>query len=377
MPAKKRHKTDKPGVYFIEGKNRITGEPTKAYYIKYGLTNGKDIEEKAGWAHEGMTAYKASIIRAKKINGDLPSNSERRAEAKAQREAKANRYPVKRLWAEYKASKRNFKGLATDECRYRKFIEPNFGEKTPEEIDSLSVERLKRNMVKNNLAPQTIKNTLELLKRIVNYGFNNNLSMQLPFKIKFPKCNNASTENLTIDQVKKLIEVILNDKHPIAGPMMLCALYTGMRRGEMFELKWEDLNFEIGFIKIRNPKGGIDQIIPMNKYVIDIFSKLNRECNYVFPGKNGNKRVDIKKAANRIKIEAGLSKEFRPFHGLRHVFASALANSGKVDMNLLRALLTHKSNEMTQRYAHLHLKALQNASSVITDIFPYDMADTK
>jgi site-specific recombinase XerD len=55
-------------------------------------------------------------------------------------------------------------------------------------------------------------------------------------------------------------------------------------------------------------------------------------------------------------------------HGLRHVYASTLASSGKVDLSTLQKLLTHKSPLMTQRYAHLRNEALMDASNVISEI---------
>ena len=76
---------------------------------------------------------------------------------------------------------------------------------------------------------------------------------------------------------------------------------------------------------------------------------------------------------NRIKKHAGLPKGFRPLHGLRHVYASMLASSGKVDLYTLQKLLTHKDPRMTQRYAHLRDEAIKRASDVagtlIRDIF--------
>lgn len=59
---------------------------------------------------------------------------------------------------------------------------------------------------------------------------------------------------------------------------------------------------------------------------------------------------------------------FRPFHGLRHVYASMLASSGKVSMYELQKLMTHKSPAMTQRYAHLRDEALMRASEVAKDV---------
>jgi integrase len=87
----------------------------------------------------------------------------------------------------------------------------------------------------------------------------------------------------------------------------------------------------------------------------------------VFPGKNGGERKDIKRQVNRIKKAAGLPKDFRPLHGLRHVYASMLASSGQVDMYTLQKLLTHKSPQMTQRYAHLRDETLKAAAEVASD----------
>jgi integrase len=89
---------------------------------------------------------------------------------------------------------------------------------------------------------------------------------------------------------------------------------------------------------------------------------------YVFPGRNGGKRVDINKQVGRIKAAAGLPKDFRALHGLRHVFASLLASSGQVDLYTLQKLLTHKSAAMTQRYAHLRDEALRRASDLAGDL---------
>ena len=143
------------------------------------------------------------------------------------------------------------------------------------------------------------------------------------------------------------------------------ALLTGMRRGELFRLKWEDLDFERGFIHIRDPKGGQDQKIPLNDKVRELLQSHPRgDSPYVFPGRGGRKRVDINQQVNQIKEAAGLPRDFRALHGLRHVFASMLASSGQVDLYTLQKLLTHKSSIMTQRYAHLRDQALRKAADL-------------
>jgi integrase len=89
---------------------------------------------------------------------------------------------------------------------------------------------------------------------------------------------------------------------------------------------------------------------------------------YIFPGADGGRRVTARVTANRIKKAAGLPADFRPLHGLRHVFASNLASSGKVDMYVLQRLLTHKNPIMTQRYSHLRDDALRSASNLAGEL---------
>jgi integrase len=141
-----------------------------------------------------------------------------------------------------------------------------------------------------------------------------------------------------------------------------------MRRGEMFKLKWSDVNFERGFIHIKDPKGGPDQQIPLNDSARVLFETQPKTSKHVFPGRGGKQRTDINKAVNAIKKEAKLPKDFRPLHGLRHTYASMLASSGQVDLFTLQKLLTHKSPQMTQRYAHLRNDTLKRASNLAGEI---------
>ena len=150
--------------------------------------------------------------------------------------------------------------------------------------------------------------------------------------------------------------------------VVLAALHIGMRRGEIFKLRWNDLDFNRGFILIRDPKGGKSQKIPMNSATRDLLESIQQVDDYIFPARGGGPRKDISKDSNRIKQAARLPKDFRPLHGLRHLYATMLANSGKVDMYTLQKLMTHKSPQMTQRYAHYRDEALRRASGQVDDI---------
>lgn len=365
----KRFKTKYPGVYYREAQ-RVGGVGIeKIYYIVF-KKDGKTIEEKVGRQYvDDLTPAKVGKIRAERIEGKRLSRKEIKEQEEAKKAAEAEKYTIDKLWNEYSLNRAQSDSLSTDTYRYEKYLKPIFGKKEPRELIKMDVDRVRINLLKKK-APQTVKHVLNLLTWIINYGVKNNLCEGVSFHIQKPTVNNEKTEDLAPDQLDALLSAIESDPNIDVGNMMKMALYTGMRRGEIFNLKWNDINFETGFIWIRDPKGGSDQKVPLNEMAREILDSIPRtKSAYVFPGKNGGKRVTTGVAGRRIRKEAGLPKNFRPMHGLRHVYASMLASSGKVDMYVLQKLMTHKSPKMTQRYAHLRDEALKNGAGQIDDIF--------
>ena len=366
MPKQERIKTKYPGVYFVEVVSNVGRD--RIYYIRY-RKQGKLIEEKAGFqSSDDMTPAKANQIRASRIKGE-PSNTEKREQAKVAKQEEAGKMTIARLWDEYKANKADSKAINTDEGRYEKYLFPSFGDKEPHEIIRLDVDRLRLSLSKK-LKPQTVKHILGLLKRIVHYGAARQLCKNLNFEIEPVKVDNQKTEDLTPEQLKKLLEAIDNSTDIEAANIMRLALYTGMRRGEMFKLKWNDIDFQRGFIAIRNPKGGVSQKIPLNDQARQVLENHPKTTGkeHVFLRPDGKPFTDIRRRVNPIKKAAGIPDDFRALHGLRHTYASMLASSGKVDLYTLQKLLTHKSPVMTQRYAHLRDEALIKASALAGDI---------
>ena len=369
MPAKERFKTKYPGVYYINSTIGQTGEPERVYYIVYRRA-GKLIEEKAGRQHQDdMTPARAAGMRTERMQGEQPSNKERRAAKKAAEEAEASRWTIDKLWETYKAQRPDLRGFVTDGNRYLKHIKPILGDKEPSTLSPFDLDRLRLTLLKKR-APATVRNVLELFRRIANFGVEKRLCSPLLFKVEMPRVNNLKTEDLSPTELAQLLRAIDQDKDIQAANLMKMALFTGMRSGELFKLRWEDADFERGFFRLRSPKGGSDQVIPMNDGAREVLGHHPRgDSPYVFPGRSGGRRVDIKKAVNRIKKAAGLPKEFRPLHGLRHVYASMLASSGQVDLYTLQKLLTHKSAAMVQRYAHLRDDALRRAANLAGALF--------
>lgn len=373
MATMRRFRTDYVGVYYIVGSAIATGKPEKIFYIRY-RRDGKLIEEKAGrQLQDNITPAKAARIRAERIEGKSLSNKARRE--KKRQEKEIQNWTIARLWKEYIETKPKTKGIIVDDQRFKNHLEPILGDKKLEELAPLDLDRLRIRLLREK-APQTVKSIMALLKRISNFAKNKRLARGIDFKIILPKVSNQKTEFLTGGQLKGLLDAIEKDTNPYAGPIMLTALYTGMRKSEILRLEWRDIDFEHEFIHIRGPKGGQDQKIPLNDASKAVFDKLPRTHNLVFPGLHGQ-RTGLYHAINEIKKKAGLPADFRPLHGLRHHYASMLASSGKVDMYVLQKLLTHKTPTMTQRYAHLRDEALKKASSLAGELVTEAIKQTK
>jgi len=359
-------KTDYPGVFYILGKRTGHGRKEKIYYIVY-RRKGRLINEKAGKQYEDdMTPARAAGMRARRIEGKELSNAERR---RVEQEKK-DLWNIARLWKEYVKTKHTSKSLSTDKSRFEKYLKGILGNKEPHKIALLDIDRLQRRNLKDK-SPQTVKHVLALLLRIVHFGMYRGICKPLPFSITMPKVSNLKTEDLTQAQLKALIKALNETPDIMTANIMRMAMYTGMRRGELFRLCWQDVDFQRGFITIRDPKGGKDEKIPLNSMARGVLKKHPRQPgqDLVFYRKDGKPFTEITRQARRITKAAGIPQDFRPLHGLRHHYASALASSGEVDLYVLQRLLTHKSPIMTQRYSHLRDQALRKASDLAGELF--------
>lgn len=359
-PHRKMNATRYPGVYYIETTNTPDGKIERIFYIRY-RKDGRAIFEKAGGnRRDDMTAAKANFIRGERMRGKEASNVERREANKRRKD----RLTITGIWEAYKTAKSDLKGLRRDDNRFTVHLSESIGGLVPDELTPAHIEKV-RSAVARDHAPQTVKNVLELVRRLWRWGANAGYCGPVSVKITLPKVNNLKTEFMNGDEMKRYMEALDNEPDIQGANFLRLAMYTGMRKGELIGLQWKDVDFQREFITIRNPKSGIDQVIPMSDAARAVLETHPRTSSpYVFPGRNGNKRADFKRIAIKIRERAGLPKDFRPLHGLRHNFASTLASSGAVDLYTLSKLMTHKSPQMTQRYAHLRDETLRRAANV-------------
>lgn len=165
-----------------------------------------------------------------------------------------------------------------------------------------------------------------------------------------------------------ILKAILGGYPDHIHPMILLLMNTGMRRGEMFNLRWQDVDFNNQRITVigNTSKSGQTRYIPLNNealQVLQIWQKqTERNSGLIFVGKNGSRFTNIDKAWKVLLREAKIT-DFR-LHDLRHNFASRLVSVG-VDLNSVRELLGHSDIKMTLRYAHLAPGRLVDAVAML------------
>jgi integrase len=370
MAATGREKTKYPGVFFREVR-RIGGPGTeKVFYIVF-KKDGKVIEEKAGRQYaDDMTAAKAARIRAERIEGKRQSNKEKRLSAASQ----ASRVTIDAIWAVYQTHSTGKASLRGDISRYNLYLKGSFGHASPEDITTLEIDNLRIELTQQNKAPQTIKHILGQLRRIIRFGAQKGICELPPtsrLHFEMPRIDNQKTEMLTTEQLTLYIKALDEEEDQGAAAFLRLALATGMRRGALIALRWDDIDWQRNMIRLRgeSAKKRTTDFIPLTATARQILAQIPKSgSEFVFPGKEGEQRQDFRRIARRVKKRAGLPEDFRPLHGLRHAYASFLASSGKVDLYTLQKLLTHSSPQMTQRYAHLADEALHRAANIVDDM---------
>ena len=259
-------------------------------------------------------------------------------------------------------------------------------EKHLSEIKAWDVQKWVNERRKKGRAPSTINYAVNSLKgalsRAVEWGLIESHDLK---SVKAIKEDNTRIRYLSPEEEKLLLKVInerdqkLRDKrvsankhrekrgnelHPsfdglrfvdYVEPIIITAMYTGLRRGELFALKWEDISFANRYLTVRatTAKSKKSRTVPLNDTVFSFLSdwrKQNPNAVHVFISGEDKPLTDIKKPWLRLVELAGLVN-FN-FHDLRHHFASKLVMAG-VDLNTVRELLGHSDLKMTLRYAHL------------------------
>jgi integrase len=227
-------------------------------------------------------------------------------------------------------------------------IKPSMIERYREERSKQTVYNNER-ACKHKVSPATINKEVSILKRMFNLAIREDLAAKNPcWKVGRLPENNERKRILSKVELDKLVDGL--PQH--ASDIVLTAYFTGMRAGEIFDLTWNKVNLEEGYIelepedtKTKNPRR-----VYFNDVVLEIFTRLDkvRYLNHknVFTYK-GEPIKSIKTCLKNACQEVGI-EDFR-FHDLRHTFNTMMRKAG-VPKSVIMHLTGHKTNAMFDRY---------------------------
>jgi len=255
---------------------------------------------------------------------------------------------------------------------FRVWLKPNIGRIRLVDIRPLHMEKVKRAMVKKEKAPRTIQAVLALARQVWNHARNNDIvSGDWPGRsVKAPKFDNRRMRFLTHDECESLISKLRETSSQVAD-MALLSLDTGMRAGEIFSLLWENVNMDVGQIRVVDAKAG-NRTAYMTERVKSMLQGLQDGRGIVFPSKTGGIIGQISKTVERAISSLGLNdgitdpRNKATFHSLRHTMASRCVESG-VDLYTVKELLGHSTLAMTERYSHVSNESLELAVKRMED----------
>lgn len=251
----------------------------------------------------------------------------------------------------------------------QKHLVSRFGAAPVPAVTNYEIEHLKSSLRAKGLSPKRINNILSCLRKFLSscreWGW-----LKTTPSVTWLRVPPQRFDFLTIDEGARLLEA---NRDRLCHDMVLCALRTGMRLGELLALRWADVDFERGMLVVRRSRtGGVEsspknnriRYIPMSPDLRESLLARRRHSDHVFPREQGGP-LSTWSALDQLR-EAAHRAQLRHFgwHVLRHSFASQLAAAG-VPLVAIQALLGHSTIQMTMRYAHLAPTTLQSAVDVL------------
>jgi integrase len=239
-------------------------------------------------------------------------------------------------------------------------------------ISPRDIEHLKIHLAQS-LDPNTVNIRLKKLKRAFNVAVDWELLEKNPFeKTSFLKVAHKALQFLPPEDFEKLVSAITEEQF---RDIVLFAVSTGCRRGEITNLRWENVNLTMKFVTIQSDKNyqvkaGRLRTLPISPYLMGILERrfLKRKGLYVFHNR-GYKLSDdwLTHRFKQYKIKAGLRTEYK-FHSLRSTFASWLVMNQQ-DIYSVSKLLGHSKVTTTEQYyAHLQTDRLYSTMAVIDNV---------
>ena len=359
------------GVYFSESKvNKFRGRPDRTYWINFRDFATKKLQwKKCGKASDGWTPEAAQKFRIEQIEND------RAGKYKSSSQAKEDSLTFDEFFQKHYLpwTQQNHKQPKDDLSRYSTWLKDDLGPLPLGQITAEHVEKIISKMKDAGRAAATQKHVIKLIRHILNKAAEVNLwKGEDPCKhVTLPKVQNARIRFLSRDEASTLLIVLRKHSEQIAQIATL-SLYSGMRLGEIFALRWRDVDFEHGIITIMDPKNGEARPVFITEPIKGILSELEKGPpeEILFATNNGDAVKYLSNTFGRVIDKLGLNKgvddrrQRVSFHTLRHTYASWAVMAG-VPLYQVGKALGHKGTVMTARYSHLAPESQRQAFDAV------------
>lgn len=240
-----------------------------------------------------------------------------------------------------KSSKKSYTGLITQMLRFS-----NTKNLTLKDIDEVFVRKF-LNYIKSYCSESTVNQRLTIIRAVLKFAVDKKYISIHPLKsIKYLKEKKVEREYLTIEEIQLVANA--NCRNPVLKKMFIFCCYTGLRRSDVFALRWSDIKDIEGvlYIRIDTIKTNSDNIIKLHELAESLIGERQRDNDLVFQGISDTSSLnDTIRAWMR---NAGIAKEIT-FHCSRHSFATNLAIMG-VSIEVTSKLLGHKKLSTTEIY---------------------------
>lgn len=301
-----------------------------------------------------------------------------------QRRLGIRRKPDRISFAEYadiyleNYAKINKRSWNTD-VSYLKSLNGSLGSLFLDEIGPLQIEKYKARRLKDGVTKSTVNRCLAVLRKMLTLAVEwGHLEKDAVPKIKFfPEKDNLKERILTDDEEQRL----LASASPTLRSIVIIAVNTGMRLGEILGLRWDQIDFTGQRIRVERTKSGKIRHIEINTPLLQELVRLKSldgRSPYVFLSDVTGKplttvKTAFKGACRRAKKDpkdkddpgiVGLR-----FHDLRHTFASRLNLAGADPVTIME-LMGHSSLKMTERYTHTNLEQKRKAVEMMAKAHP-------
>ncbi len=243
-----------------------------------------------------------------------------------------------------------------------------------ETLQTITAEKIERFKVvrKAEVSPATVNRAISCLKTLLNKAVEwGKLPASPAARVKKFREPAGRERILSPEEARRLLDAA----SPELRPVLITALGTGMRRGEILALKWTDLDFVRGIISVRMSKSGKPRQVPMSGAVAGALGAVPRRGDFVFQNvETGTHIKDVKTAfhAACARAKANPEDENDPgitglrFHDLRHTFASRALELG-ADIMSVSKILGHSSIIMTAKYLHPTGESMRLAVSRVAE----------